>query len=281
MNDLAGLFTADFMQRAFIAGGLVALCCSTLGVFLVLRRHAMIGEGLAHSSIMAVGLALLLGIAPLAVALPLAAVSSLLIMRLSKRAVVYGDMAVGLVSSASLALGIVFASVGGFSQDLDSYLLGSLFAIAPGEVVLTAVLCAVVLAAVAFFHADLFVIAYDQDFARVSGRKTGLLTDLLAALTGVTVVLGVRTAGAVLVTGLVIFPAATALLFARSFRGSLLLASALGLFSVLSGVTLAYFFPLPPGATIVLVNAAVFGVSLGLSRLGAPGRRDTPTIPGT
>jgi ABC-type Mn2+/Zn2+ transport system permease subunit len=267
MNELLAMLSVDFMQRAFLAGALVGVCCSVLGVFLVLRRHAMIGEGLAHSSIAAVGLALLLGLTPLVVAVPLAAVSSLLIMRLSRRTAVYGETAVGLVSSASLALGILFASVGGFSQDLYSYLVGSILAVGSGELALTAALSVVVLAAVLVFHSDLFLIAYDEDFARVSGRKTRLLGDLLAVLTGVTVVLGVRTVGAVLVTGLVIFPAATALQFARSFRGALVFSGALGLLSVVAGITLAYFFPLPPGATIVLVNAVVFSLALLIRRL--------------
>ncbi len=267
MTEFLDMLSVDFMQRAFMAGGLVGICCSVLGVFLVLRRHAMIGEGLAHSSIAAVGLALLLGLTPMIVAVPLAAISSLLIMRLSRRAAVHGDMAVGLVSAASLALGILFASAGGFSQDLYSYLVGSILAVGPGELILTGILAAIVLGAMALFQSDLFVIAYDEDFARVSGRKTRLLGDLLAVLTGVTVVLGVRTAGAVLVTGLVIFPAATALQLARSFRAALAMSGAIGLLSVLAGVTLSFFFPLPPGATIVLVNALVFGVTLLVRKL--------------
>jgi ABC-type Mn2+/Zn2+ transport system permease subunit len=271
VNAFLDMLSADFMQRAFVAGALIAVCCSTLGVFLVLRRYAMLGEGLAHSSIAAVGLALLLGITPLIVAVPLAAASSLFIMRLSRKTTVYGEMAVGMVSAASLALGVLLSSLGGgFSQDLYSYLVGSILAITPLEVVMTAVLSAAVLGLTVVFHVDLFVIAYDEDFARVSGRKTRALSDLLAVLSGITVVLGVRVVGAVLITGLIVFPAVTSLQFARSFKSSLVFSALLSLVSVVAGITLSYFLSLPSGATIVLVNAAVFGGALVLTRLRRP-----------
>jgi len=262
VNAFLEMISADFMQRAFIAGGFIALSCGALGIFLVLRRYAMIGEGLAHSSIAAVGVALFLGLTPLVVAVPMAAVSSYLIIRLSRKTAVYGEIAVGLVSSASMAVGVLFASIGGgFSQDLYSYLVGSISAIGQDEVWFAAVLSGFVLSVVVVFYYDLFVIAYDEDFARVSGRRTGVLNAVLAALTGVTVVLGVRIVGAVLVTGLIIFPAITALRFSRSFKAALFLAGLIGLVSVLAGIVISYFFYLPSGATIVLVNVILFGTA--------------------
>ena len=273
MSVIIQMLSSDTMLRALIAGVAVALACGCLGVFLVLRRYAMIGEGLAHSSIAAVGVALLLGLTPLVIAVPFAAAASWLIFRLGRGTTVYGETAVGLVSAVSMAAGILFASLGGLGRDLASYLIGSISLIAPEEVWFSVLLSAAVIVVIGVFYYDFFVIAYDEDFARVSGRKTGRLNGLLAVLTGVTVVLGVRIVGAVLVTSLVIFPAVTSLRFARSFRKSLVFSGLFGAFSIVTGNVIAYLFYLPPGATIVLVNAAVFAIVLGVTALSSRRRR--------
>lgn len=261
------MFSYAFVQRALTAGIFIALSCATLGSFLVLRRFSMIGDGLAHVGFAAVALSFVLGMSPMAVSIPLVMLISLWILKLGGRTSLYGETAIGLVSSLAVAAGVMLAAIsGGFNVDLFSYLFGSILAIRESEVILSVLLSLVVMLTVRLFYHDMFAITYDEDFARVSGVRTGRVNKILIMLTALTVVLGIRVVGTLLVSSLIIFPAVTALQFSRGFRATILISMACGVFSVAAGIVLSFAFDLPTGASIVIVNFLLFALAYLVSR---------------
>ena len=248
-----------FIQRALIAGSFIAILCAILGVFLVLRRLSLIGDGLSHATFGSVALALVLNMAPLYLAVPIVMVCALGILRLTERVRLYGDAAIGVVSAAGVAIGVLLASLaGGFNIDLFSYLFGSILSISTGEVVISIVLALMVILAMSFFYNELLAITFDEDSARASGINTRLINKIFVLLTAVTVVLSMKVVGIMLISALLILPAVTALQIARSFRITMLLASIAALLSVFIGITLSFYLDLQTGAVIVLVNIVFF-----------------------
>lgn len=253
-----------FMQRAFLAGSLIAVSCAVLGVFLVLRRFSLIGEGLSHFAFGTIGLGLLLNVYPLVLTIPLVILASFWILHLASKTNIYADAAIGLVSAIGIATGVLLASKGGgFNVDLFSYLFGDILAVSKSETILASILSVVVLLMVTLFYHDLFAITFDEEFANVLGLKTKSLNYMLVMLTALTVVLGIKVAGTMLVASLIIFPAVTALQLAAGFKRVLLTSVMIALFSVVAGILLAYVLDLPAGASIVMVNFVVFLAAYG------------------
>ncbi|HET6490656.1 MAG TPA: metal ABC transporter permease, partial [Syntrophales bacterium] len=240
-----------FIQRALLCGSFIALLCSTLGVILVLRRFSLIGDGLAHVTFGSVALGLLFRIYPLYISIPIVMLSSLGILKLTQRARLYGDAAIGIVSSFGIAGGVILASVaGGFNVDLFSYLFGNILAIGPEELYISIALSLVVLAVIFLYFNEIFSMTFDEEFARVSGIGTERLNTILALLTAITVVLTMSVVGIMLVSALLILPAVTALQLARSFRGAMLISACVSLIAVIGGIFLSLILNLPTGATI-------------------------------
>lgn len=251
-----------FIQRALVCGSFIALLCSTLGVLLVLRRFSLLGDGLAHVTFGSVALGLALRVYPLYISLPVVMLSSIGILRLTQRARLYGDAAIGIVSSFGIAFGVILASVaGGFNVDLFSYLFGNILAIGPEEVILSVVLSLIVLTVVVLFFQEIFSVTFDEEFARASGIATERLNVILVLLTAVTVVLTMNVVGILLVTALLILPAVTALQLAKGFKSAVLVSAAVSLVSVIGGIVLSLLLNLPTGAVIVMTNFALFVVA--------------------
>ncbi len=252
-------FQFGFIQRAVVAGSFIGVCCAVLGVFLVLRRLSLIGEGLAHFSLAPIGFALMLGIYPLYVAVPMGILASFWILHLANRANMYGDAAIGLVSAIGVATGVIMASLGsGFNVDLFGYLFGDILAVSGVESAMTVALSFVVLLLVFLNYQELFAIAFDEEYARVIGLNTVRTNQILVILTTFTVILGIKVVGIMLVSSLIIFPAVTALQLSRGFKTAILFAVIAAVCSVVMGIVLAFLFNLPAGATIVIVNFAFF-----------------------
>jgi len=223
----------------------------------------MMGDGLAHFAFATVGLALLMGWAPLYVSIPLVALASLLILHLPTRATMYGDAAIGMVSAVGVAIGVLLSSLGGgFSVDLFSFLFGDILAVGRMEARLALGLVVGVVVAILLAYHELFAVTFDDTSARVSGIRPERSSRLLAVLTALMVVLGIRVVGMLLVSSLLIFPAVTALQLCRSFKAVLVTSAMLAALSVVTGIFIALWLNTPAGATIVLVNAAFFSASL-------------------
>jgi len=252
-----------FIQRAFIAGSFIAVLCAVLGVFLVLRRLSLIGDGLAHATFGSVALSLILNMSPLYLAVPVVMVCALGILRLMERVRLYGDAAIGVVSATGVAVGVLLASLaGGFNVDLFGYLFGSILSIGNAEVVISILLAVVVILLISFFYNELLAITFDEDSARASGINAHLINRVFVLLTAVTVVLSMKVVGIMLISALLILPAVTALQLAKSFRATMLTAAVTAVLSVVTGITFSFFWDLPTGAAIVLVNIIIFLCSL-------------------
>jgi zinc transport system permease protein len=258
----------DFILKALLVGSLIAVCCSFLGIFLVLKKYSLIGDGLAHVSFATVALALLLAASPLLVSIPLVILSSFVIMKLNEKADLHGDAAIGLVSSFAVAAGVLISSVAqGFNVDLFSYLFGSILVIGNLDVIMSVILSAVVILLIIFFYNDLFAITYDEEFAGVIGLNTRSMNYLISILTSITIVLGIRVVGTMLISSMVIFPTVTALQVAKSFKSTILISTVVSVSCVISGVFLSFVLNLPTGATIVMLNAVCFAVFFSLKKL--------------
>lgn len=261
--DFIHFLQYTFIQKAFFAGAFVAVICSTLGLFLVLRKMSLIGDGLSHVSFGAIALGLFFGFYPFYIAIPVVMIASLAILKISEKAKIYGDAAIGIVSAIGIAGGVILASVSkGFNVDLFSYLFGNILAISNTEVILSVLLSLVVLAVIYFFYWDLFSATFDEEYAKTTGVKTNFINTLLTLLTAVTVVLSVKMVGVMLVSALLILPAVTALQLAKGFKPAMIIGGVVALLSVLLGITFSFFLDVPSGATIVMVNALFFGIAL-------------------
>jgi ABC-type Mn2+/Zn2+ transport system permease subunit len=259
IDTLIDYLSYAFIQRAILVGLLIALSSSFLGIFLVLRKYSMIGDGLAHVSFATIAIALFFQTSPLILSIPTVSLASLAILKLSEENRIGGDAAIGLISSTAIALGVMIASkASGFNVDLFSYLFGSILLISNTDVQLSLLLSVTVIALIVIFYDELFAVTYDAEFAQVSGRKTRQLNQLIAILTSITIVLGIRVVGTMLISSLIIFPSVSAMRLARSFKGTIALSAVIASLSVVLGVGLSLWFDLPTGSTIVLTNAGFF-----------------------
>jgi zinc transport system permease protein len=251
-----------FMQRALLVGIMIAVSSSFLGIFLVLRRYSMIGDGLAHVSFATVAFALLFQQSPLVISIPIVIMASFLILKLSEENRIGGDAAIGLVASFSVALGVFVSSLAkGFNVDLFSYLFGSILVIGQSDVIFSVFLSITVIGVILFYYHDLFALTYDEEYAVVMGKKPKKLSRILAVLTSITIVLGIRVVGTMLISSLIIFPTVTALQLNRGFKQTIALAIVISVSAVVLGIFASFIFDFPTGSTIVLMNSAFFGIS--------------------
>lgn len=263
---LSSVFSLTVMRYALIVGVPIALCAALLGVLLVLRRYAMIGDGLSHVGFGALSVAYALNLAPMAVAVPVVILAAFLLLGLSGSRKLRGDSAIAVLSSSALALGVVANSLaGGSATDLNGYLFGSILTLTRADVILSVSLSAVVILLFVLFKNRIFAVTFDEPFAKSAGVRVGLYNGLLALLIAVTVVVGMRIVGTMLISSLIIFPALGAMQLAGSFRGVVLLSALISVVSFLCGLLFA--MTLPAGATIVLCNLAALLVCTVLGKV--------------
>ena len=268
MNILT-MFSFPFMQRALIAGVLVSLCAALLGVSLVLKRYSMIGDGLSHVSFGALAIAVALGVTPLWFSIPVVILAAFLLLRVADDPRWNSDAAIAAMSASSLAIGIlVISRTTGMTTDVDNYMFGSVLAMSKTDVALSVILCLAVLVLFILFYHKLFAVTFDESFSRATGLKVERYNTLLAILTALTIVLGMRMMGAMLISSLIIFPALTAMRLFRSFRGVVVCAAVTSVVCFCAGLTVSFAFSTPVGATVVAADLAVFLVSclIGLLR---------------
>ena len=269
--ELSEIFKYGFVQRAIMAGVLIAAISSILGVFLVLRRFSLIGDGLAHITFGSVAVVLLIGISPFYVtlaALPIVMISSLVILKLTRTKRIAGDAAIGIVSSIGIATGIILTSLsGGYNVDLFSYLFGNILTVNNTELILSFIVFIIVVATVVFFYNDLFAITFDEELAQSMGIKTKKINVILFLLTALAAVLAMKVAGIMLVSAMLILPPLTALQLSISFRMTLIAAFIFSVLSVISGVIISFLLNLPAGGTIVIINVVLLLLVFGFKKI--------------
>lgn len=247
------------MQRALFAGIFVASTCAVLGVFLVLRKDAMLGHGLAHITFCGVALGLLLNILPMASALVIAVLCALGIIKLREKAGVYEDTAIGIFSSIGMALGIILASLAqSFNVGLMSYLFGNILAISSAEVWISMGLAVTAFSIILMFYNEFLFITFDPDSAMASGIKVRYLESTLIILTAIVVVLGMKIVGLLLVTALIVIPAAAGLQISKSFYQAISISVVIACLSVVFGLFVAFYINLPASGSIIMISALLF-----------------------
>ncbi len=260
MMDILGL---QFMQNAYIAGIMIAVITSVLGVFLVLRQLSLIGDGLAHASFAGVAAGLMTGTNPLIAALVVATIGSIGIHELMERAKAYGDSAIALILSTGMGLAVVMIGyTGGFTVDLFSYLFGSILTLGTLDLWIISGVFGLTMVSVYVFYDQLVLDSFNKELAQLEGRMNRFAHYVFIVLTAMAVVVSIRAVGVLLVTALIVIPALTSLQFAESFKEALIYSSAVSVLSVLTGVTAAYSLDLPPSGVIVMIMVGMFAVSL-------------------
>ncbi|MDR1030551.1 MAG: metal ABC transporter permease [Treponema sp.] len=270
---LREMFSYTFIVRAVLVGFLVSLCASLLGVSLVLKRYSMIGDGLSHVGFGALAIATAVNLAPLTVSIPIVVLAAFLLLRLNEQARIKGDAAIALISTGALAIGVVVISMTtGMNTDVCNYLFGSILAMSKSDVYLSIILSIVVLTLFILFYHKIFAVTFDETFAKATGTKTGIYNMLIAFLTAVTIVLGMRMMGALLISALIIFPALTSMRLCKRFKTVTLCSGLVSVGCFLIGVVISYIYATPTGASVVLVNITAFLVFWGIHaiRSGIP-----------
>ena len=267
MGDIiSAFFSTPILFRALVVGILVSLCAALLGVSLVLKRYSMIGDGLSHVGFGALAIAAVMNWAPMAVAVPVVIAAAFLLLRISGSSKIKGDSAIALISTGALAIGVMAVSLSGMNSDLDSYLFGSIYAISDEDVVISVVLALLVLILFVFFYTRIFAITFDESFARATGTKAGLYNMLIALLTAITIVVGMRMMGSMLISSLIIFPALCSMRVFKCFKAVTVCSAVISVVTFIAGMVISYEFGTPGGASIVCVNILVFA---GFTAVGA------------
>ena len=261
MNVLSEMLSYPFMVRALFGGMLVSLCASLVGVSLVLKRYSMIGDGLSHVSFGALSIALAMGWSPLKVSIPVVVLAAFFLLRITENSRIKSDAAIAMISASSLAIGIIVTSLTtGMTTDVSSYMFGSILAMTKEDVALSAVLCIIVLGLFVLCYNQVFAVTFDENFAKATGVNVGAYNMLISVLTAVTIVLGMRMMGAMLISSLVIFPCLTSMRVFKSFTSVVISYGILSLVCFLLGMMASYQFSTPAGASVVVVNLIAFGL---------------------
>lgn len=259
LDALTEMLSYTFFVRAVVVGALVSLCAALLGVSLVLKRYSMIGDGLSHVGFGALAIAAAMNAAPLAVAIPVVVLAAFLLLRISENGKIKGDAAIALISTSSLAVGVVVISMTtGMNADVGNYMFGSILAMSKSDVALSIVLATAVLTLFILFYNRIFAVTFDETFARATGIKAGLYNMLIAFLTAITIVLGMRMMGALLISSLIIFPALTSMRLCKKFRTVTICSAVVSVGCFLIGAAGSYIYSAPTGASVVVVNIAAF-----------------------
>ena len=259
ITAITEIFSYPFLRTPLLVGILVSLCAALLGSVLVLKRFSMIGDGLSHVGYGALCVAAAAGIAPLKIAIPVVIVAAYFLLRISRNSRINGDSAIALISGTAIAVGVLTVKLAGnVNIDVGSYMFGSIVAVNKSDVTVSIILSAVVILMYALMYKTVFSVTFDESFAKATGTKVSFYNTVIALLTAVTIVVGMRLMGAILISSLLIFPSLTAMRFFRSFRGVVLCSAVVSTLSFFLGFVAAYRFDLPTGASVVAVNAIMF-----------------------
>ena len=262
-------FSYGFIERAMIVGALVSLCAALLGAILVLKRYSMIGDGLSHVGFGAIAIGAAANLTPKYFALPMMIISAFILLKLSSssNSKMSGDSAIAIISSSALAIGITVCSVTGMNSDLNSYLFGSILATSKEDAILAIILAVIIIVSFFIFYNKIFAVTFDDDFAKATGTPTNVYNMVIAVLTALTIVIGMRVMGTLLISALIIFPSLTSMRLFRNFKGVIISSVVISLFCFFTGMIVSFNFDTPTGATVVLVNLAMFIIFWIISKI--------------
>jgi len=263
------IFYYDFMQRALISGVSIALLCSVVGLFLVLRRYSLFGDAVAHSSFGGIALGLLLGIYPLWTAYVISIISAVVITKIKQKFDISGEASVAVLLSSGIAIGLILISLsGGFSVDIFSFLFGSILLVSVEDTILILGLTGSILIVILLLYRELIYSTFNEEQAKVSGIPVEKINYLIVFIAGITVVTSIQLVGILLISALFVIPNVTAIMYGRSFKQTILLSISFAISAVVLGIIISYLIDITPSGAIVMLSLAIFGGTIGLKSLG-------------
>ena len=263
------ILTYTFMHRALIAGIAIAILCSVIGLFLVLRRYSLFGDALAHSSFGGIALGLFAGIYPLWTAYGVSIVSALIITKIKDRYNISGDASIAVLLSSGIAAGLVIISFsGGFTIDIFSFLFGSILLISVNDTVAILALTGAILIVILLLYRQILYSTFNEQQAKVSGVPVEKINYLIIFMAGLTVVTSIQLVGVLLISALFVIPNVTAIMYGRGFKQTVIISMSFSVFSVVTGILISYIFDITPAGTIVLLSIAILAITMGIKSAG-------------
>ena len=257
------------MHRALISGVAIAILCSVIGLFLVLRRYSLFGDAIAHSSFGGIALGLMAGVYPLWTAYGVSLVSALIITKIKEKYDISGDAAIAVLLSSGIAVGLVIISIsGGFTIDIFSFLFGSILLVSVNETILILSLTGIILIVVLLLYRQLLYSTFNEEQAKVSGIPVEKINYLIVFMAGLTVVTSIQLVGVLLISALFVIPNVTAIMYGKGFKQTAILSMSFSIFSVVTGILISYIFDITPAGTIVLLSIGLFGGTMGIKSMG-------------
>ncbi len=260
VQTISDMISLLFVRRALLVGTLVSLCAALLGVSLVLKRYSNIGDGLSHVGFGVTTVAVGLGAtSPLPISIPIVMFVAIILLRIGNNSKIKSDSAIALISSTALSIGVAITSLTtGMNTDVCNFMFGSILSMSRADVILSVSISIVVLVLFIIYYRKLFAITFDEEFAKAIGLKADRYTSLIAVLTAITIVVGMRMMGTLLISSIVIFPALTSMRLFKSFKKVVICSAIVSVLCFWMGLLLSYVYNISTGATIVLVNLVIF-----------------------
>ncbi len=263
------IFAFSFMHRALIAGTAIAILCSVIGLFLVLRRYSLFGDAIAHSSFGGIALGLLAGVYPLWTAYGVSLVSAVIITRIKEKFNISGDASVAVLLSSGIAVGLVIIGLsGGFTIDIFSFLFGSILLVSVNDTILILALTGIILIVVLLLYKQLLYSTFNEEQAKVSGIPVEKINYLIVFMAGITVVTSIQLVGVLLISALFVIPNVTAIMYGKGFKQTAIISISFSIFSVITGILISYVFDITPAGTIVLLSIGLFAGTMAIKSLG-------------
>jgi len=257
------------MHRALISGIAIAILCSVVGLFLVLRRYSLFGDAIAHSSFGGIALGLLAGIYPLWTAYGVSIVSALIITKIKKKYDISGDASIAVLLSSGIAVGLVIIGLsGGFTIDIFSFLFGSILLVSVDDTVLILALTGIILIVVLLLYRQILYSTFNEEQAKVSGIPVDKINYLIIFMAGITVVTSIQLVGVLLISALFVIPNVSAIMYGRGFKQTAIISMSFSVFSVVVGILVSYIFDITPAGTIVLISIGLLGGTMGIKSAG-------------
>jgi zinc transport system permease protein len=257
------------MQRAIISGIAIAILCSIIGLFLVLRRYSLFGDAIAHSSFGGIALGLMAGIYPLWTAYGVSIVSALIMTRIKDKFNISGDASIAVLLSSGIAVGLVIIGLsGGFTINIFSFLFGSILLVSINDTILILTLTGIILIVILLLYRQLLYSTFNEEQAKVSGIPVEKINYLIVFMAGITVVTSIQLVGVLLISALFVIPNITAIMYGRGFKQTSIISMGFSIFSVVAGILISYIFDITPAGTIVLFTIGIFACTIGIKSAG-------------
>ncbi len=263
------ILTFSFMHRALISGVAIAILCSVVGLFLVLRRYSLFGDAIAHSSFGGIALGLLAGVYPLWTAYAVSIASALIITKIKDKYNISGDASIAVLLSSGIAVGLVIIGLsGGFTIDIFSFLFGSILLVSVDDTVLVLALTGAILIVILLLYRQLLYSTFNEEQAKVSGIPVEKINYLVVFMAGITVVTSIQLVGVLLISALFVIPNVTAIMYGKGFKQTAIISMSFSVFSVVVGILVSYIFDITPAGTIVLIAIGLLAGTMGIKSAG-------------